>query len=173
MATKVAEMETATISDNIHLMSLSGRSALTLPVLFQRTWQLYRGVSFVSTPPPETLPIATSIVTALARSNEASANHDNRAAKGDFKEGKDAFVVYRQDKLDEEALVNTIGLLAAVFERSVLRVSINGQAAAVDVAKTKKVVDAAEGQFGVESGRLVVATKTKAHGAAIEVLSLP
>jgi hypothetical protein len=170
---QLGEMETATIGDNVHMMGLSGRSALTLPVLFQRTWQLYRGVSFVSTPPPETLPIATSIVTALARSNEALANRDNHAAKGDFKEGKETFVVYRQDKLDEESLVNTIGLLAAVFERSVLRVSVNGQASAVDTAKTKKVVDAAEGQFGVESGRLVVATKSKARGAAIEVLALP
>lgn len=170
---QLGEMETATIGDNVHLMGLSGRSALTIPVLFQRTWQLYRGVSFLSTPAPETLPISTSVVTALARSNETFAGRDSRAPKGDFKEGKDAFVVYRQDKLDEEALVHTIGLLAAVFDRSVLRVSIGGAAGAVDATKTKKVVEAAEGQFGLESGRLVVATKTKGRSASIEVMALP
>jgi hypothetical protein len=170
---QLGEMETATIGDNVHLMGLSGRSALTIPVLFQRTWHLYRGASFLSTPPPETLPMSTSVVTTLARSNDSLAGRDNRPSKGEFKEGKDALVVYRQEKLDEEALVNTIGLLAAVFERSVLRVSIGGAAGAVDAAKTKKVVDAAEGQFGVESGRLVVATKTKGRSASIEVMALP
>ena len=170
---QLGEMETATVGDNVHLMGLSGRSALTIPVLFQRTWHLYRGVSFLSTPPPETLPMSTLVVTALARSNETLGGRDNRAPKGDFKEGKDAFVVYRQDKLDEEGLVHTIGLLAAVFDRSVLRVSVGGAAGAADAAKTKKVVEAAEGQFGLESGRLVAATKTKGRSASIEVMALP
>jgi hypothetical protein len=169
----LGEMETATIADNAHFLGLSGRSALTIPTLFQRTWQLYRGVSFLSTPPPENLPISTAVAIALARSSDSLAGRDNRSAKGDLKEGKDAFVVYRQEKLDEETLVNTMGLLAAVFERSVLRVSISGAAGAVDTTKTKKLIDAAEGQFGVESGRLVVADKTKARGAAIEVMALP
>jgi len=170
---RLGDMETATIGDNARFLGLSGRSALSVPVLFQRTWQLYRGVSYVSTPQPDTLPISTSVVTALARSNDSLAGRDQRTAKSEFKEGKDAIVVYRQDKLDEEALVNTIGLLAAVFERSVLRIAVSGPAGAVDKEKTKKVVDTAEGQFGVESGRLVAASKTKAKGAAIEVMALP
>ncbi len=170
---RLGEMETATVSDNARYLGLSGRSALSIPVLFQRTWQLYRGVSFVTTPSPENLPLATSVVTALARSNDALMGRDNRPGKSDFKEGKDAIVVYRQEKLDEESLVNTVGLLAAVFERNVLRVSVNGPAAGVDTTKTKKLIEAAEGQFGVESGRLAVASKTKARGAAIEVMALP
>lgn len=170
---RLGDMETATVSDNARFFGLSGRSALSISTLFQRTWQLYRGVSYVSTPPPDALPIAASVVTALARSTDALANRDQRPGKTEFKEGKEPIVVVRQDKFDEEALTNSIGLLAAVFERSVLRVSVSGTGGAVDTAKTKKVVDAAEGQFGVESGRLVAASKTKARGAAIEVMALP
>lgn len=170
---RLGEMETATISDNARFLGLSGRSALSVPLLFQRTWQLYRGVSFVSTPPPDALPISTSVVTTLARASDSSVGRDTRANKSEFKEGKDAIVVYRQEKLDEDALINTIGLLAAVFDRSVLRVAVGGAAGAADATKTKKVVDAAEGQFGVESGRLVAATKTRARGASVEVMALP
>ncbi len=170
---RLGEMETATIADNARYLGLSGRSALGIPALFQRTWQLYRGVSFVSTPLPENLPLSTSVVTALARANDGMMGRDNRPAKVDIKEGKDAIVVYRQEKLDEESLVNTVGLLAAVFERNVLRISVNGQTGGVDATKTKKVLEAAEGQFGVESGRLVAASKARARGAAIEVMALP
>ncbi|MBK9262215.1 MAG: hypothetical protein IPM54_20725 [Polyangiaceae bacterium] len=170
---KLGETETATLSDNARFFGLSGRSALTLPVMFQRTWQLYRGVSFVSTPPPDAPPISAAVITALARSSDVAMGRDNRPVKGEFKEGKDALVVYRQEKLDEDALVNTIGLLAAVFERSVVRVSIAGAAGGVDTTKTKKVIEAAEGQYAVEPGRLVAATKAKARGASVEVMALP
>ncbi len=168
---RLGEMETATLGDNARFLGLSGRSALTVPSLFQKTWQLYRGVSFVSTPPPDSPAVSTSIVTNLARASESLSPRP--ATKTEFKEGKDSIVVYRQEKLDEEALINTVGLLAAVFERSVLRVSISGGAGTVDTAKTKKLIDTAEGQFGVESGRLVVASKTKSKGATIEVMTLP
>jgi len=169
---KLGEMESATLSDNARYLGLSGRSALTVPGLFQRTWQLYRGVSFVTTPPPENLPISTSVVTTLARATNSLGGRDNPPGKTEFKEGKDAVIMYRQEKLDEETFINTVGLLAAVFERNVLRVSITG-APGVDAPKTKKVIDAVEGQFGVESGRLLAATKAKGKGASVEVMALP
>lgn len=169
---RLGEMESATLSDNARYLGLSGRSALTVTGLFQRTWQLYRGVSFVTTPPPESLPISTSVVTTLARTTDSLGGRDNRPGKPEFKEGKDAVVVYRQEKLDEETFINTVGLLAAVFERNVLRISITGTPG-VDASKTKKAIDTVEGQFGVESGRLLVATKAKGRGASVEVMALP
>jgi hypothetical protein len=82
-------------------------------------------------------------------------------------------VTFRQEKLDEEALVDTIGLLAAVFERSVVRVSVTS-AAGVDAAKTKKVIEAAEGRFDIDGGRLVAPKKAGAKGAAVvQVMALP
>lgn len=169
---RLGEMESATLSDNARYLGLSGRSALTISGLFQRTWQLYRGISFVTTPPPDVLPISTAVVTTLARTTDVLGGRDNRPGKTEFKEGKDALVVYRQEKLDEEAFINTVGLLAGVFERNVLRVSITG-APGVDATKTKKAIDTVEGQFGVESGRLLVATKAKGRGASVEVMALP
>jgi len=95
-----------------------------------------------------------------------------------MEEGKKALVVYRQEKLEEEALVDTLGLLAAAFERSVIHVAVNAAAGGVDTAKTKKVIEAAEGRFDVHPGRLVVSKKTGVRGTAlvnavVEVMALP
>lgn len=170
---RLGDVEAASLLDNARLAGLSGRGALTLSSLFSRTWQLYRGASMLATPPPEAPPIATGVIASLSRSSGASAGEGSGGAKGKVEEGKSAFVVFRQEKLDEEPLVDTIGLLAAVFERSVLRVSVTG-AGGVDAAKTKKVIEAAEGRFDLASGKLVAPKKAGAKGAAVvEVMALP
>jgi hypothetical protein len=171
---KLGDVSSATLADNTRVMGLSGRGALTLSTLFERTWQLYRGVSILATPPPEAPPIATGVVSALVRRGLVDLGAQNaEPGKAKLSEGKKALVVYRQEKLDEEALSNTIGLCAAVFERSVIRVAVTS-AAGVDAAKTKKVIEAAEGQFDIGAGKLVEAKKAGAKGAAVvEVMALP
>ncbi|MDC0749236.1 hypothetical protein [Polyangium mundeleinium] len=171
---RLGDVAPASIGDNARMAGLSGRGALTLTTLFQRTWQLYRGASVLATPPPETPPIATNVIAALARSGALpGGDMKSEAGKGKPSEGEKPLVVFRQEKLDEEALIDTIGLLAAVFERSVVRVSVTS-AGGVDGAKTKKVIEAAEGRFDLESGKLVAPKKAGAKGAAVvEVMALP
>lgn len=171
---RLGDVEPASLADNARLAGLSGRGALSLSALFQRTWQLYRGASLLATPPPEAPPIATGVITALARSGGVPGGEGKRdAGKGQPEEGKKPLVVFRQEKLDEEALVDTIGLLAAAFERSVVRVSVTN-VSGVDAAKTKKVIEAVEGRFDLEGGRIVAPKKAGAKGAAVvEVMALP
>ncbi|HVK71545.1 MAG TPA: hypothetical protein VM694_44130 [Polyangium sp.] len=171
---RLGDVAPASLGDNARMAGLSGRGALTLTTLFQRTWQLYRGASVVATPPPETAPIATNVIAALARSGALpGGDTKSEASKGKLSEGAKPLVVFRQEKLDEEALIDTIGLLAAVFERSVVRVAVTS-AGGVDGAKTKKVIEAAEGRFDLESGKLVAPKKPGAKGAAVvEVMALP
>ena len=172
---KLGDIEAATLSDNTRLMGLSGRGALTISSLFQRTWQLYRGVSMLATPAPDVPPVVSSIVTSLVRRG-VSMTGDGPATepgKGKSEEGKKPLVVSRQESFDEEALVETIGLCAAVFERNVIRVAVTN-AGGVDAAKTKKVIEAAEGRFDIVAGRVLALKKAAAKGAAIvEVMSLP
>ena len=51
-----------------------------------------------------------------------------------------------------------IGLLAGVFERAPLRITVRG-AGGVDAAKVKKLIEAAQGQFDLAPGRLTAGTK--------------
>ncbi|MDI3284585.1 hypothetical protein [Polyangium sp. 15x6] len=171
---RLGDVAPASIGDNARMAGLSGRGALTLTTLFQRSWQLYRGASLLATPPPEAPPIATNVIAALARSGALPGGDAKaEASKGKLEEGAKPLVVFRQEKLDEEALIDTIGLLAAVFERSVVRVSVTS-GAGVDGAKTKKVIEAAAGRFDLESGKLVAPKKAGAKGAAVvEVMALP
>ncbi|MDI1476784.1 hypothetical protein [Polyangium sp. y55x31] len=171
---RLGDVAPASIGDNARMAGLSGRGALTLTTLFARSWQLYRGTSLLATPPPEAPPIATNVIAALARSGALPGGDTKaEAGKGKLEEGAKPLVVFRQEKLDEEALIDTIGLLAAVFERSVLRVSVTS-GAGVDAAKTKKVIEAAAGRFDLESGKLVAPKKAGAKGAAVvEVMALP
>ncbi len=129
----------------------------------------------LATPAPDVPPVVSSIVTSLVRRG-VSMTGDGPATepgKGKSEEGKKPLIVSRQESFDEEALVETIGLCAAVFERNVIRVAVTN-AGGVDAAKTKKVIEAAEGRFDIVAGRVLALKKAAAKGAAIvEVMSLP
>jgi len=169
---RLGDTKPASLRDNAMLAGLAGRGALTLQVLFGRTWQLYRGASLLATPPPEAPPIATGVIASLARSGLGILPETSGEGGGN-REGSTSLVVFRQEKLDEEALIDTIGLLAAVFERNVVRVAVT-QAGGVDAAKSKKVIEAAAGRYNLPSWRLVAPKKTGGKGAAVvEVMARP
>jgi hypothetical protein len=170
---RLGDVQPASLADNARLAGLTGKSALTLAALFERGFGLWRGISTLATPPPEKAPIATGVIASLVRAGGAQPESEAGANKP-AAEGTKALVVHHQDKLNEEALADTIGLLAAVFERSMLRVSVQPQGL-VDGGKTKKVIETALGRFDLADNRLVVAKKAGARNAAavVEVLALP
>ncbi|UQA60146.1 hypothetical protein [Polyangium aurulentum] len=170
---RLGDVQPASLADNARLAGLTGKSALTLTALFDRGFGLWRGVSTLAMPAPEKAPIATSVIASLVRAGGAQPEGEAAAVKP-AGEGTKALVVHRQEKLNEDGLVDTIGLLAAVFERSTLRVSVQPQGL-VDGGKTKKVIEAALGKFELAESRLVVAKKAGARNAAavVEVLALP
>jgi hypothetical protein len=165
----------ATLSDNVRVAGLSGRSAITLEALFQRSWALWRAASVLATPSPEAAPIVTGVISALARAEPAQAGAPDDAKPREAGANAKVLLTYRQPdgKLDEAALVATAGFLAGVFERAPLRLAVSA-GGAVDKARTKKAIEDAQGRFGLPAGRITAAAKPVPQAAAaIEVLSVP
>lgn len=165
----------ATLADNVRAMGLSGRSAVTLDRLFQRSWALWRGASLLATPAPDLAPVSTGVVSALARAEPGQAAGSEDDKPRELGASPKTLITYRQPdgKLDEAALVATAGLLAGVFERAPLRLAVTA-GGSVDKARTKKIIDDATGRFGLLTGRIVPATKSIAlTSATIEVLTAP
>ncbi len=166
----------ATLADNVRAAGLSGRGAITLETLFQRTWAIWRAASVLATPSPETAPVSTGIISALARAEPgqaAAAPDDGKTREAGA--GAKVLITYRQPdgKADEAALVATAGLLAGVFERAPLRLGVN-VAGSIDKNRTKKVIDDAVGRFGLLAGRITPSAKAVPQSAAsIEVLGVP
>jgi hypothetical protein len=182
---RLGQSAPATLGDNVRIAGLSGRGALTLEVLFQRTWQLWRGVGVLATPAPEVTPVSNAVIAALARSDPQLVDPPSgRSGAGSESEGgkkgaapdkgKPLFVSRMPEgKLDEEGFVNAVGLIAGVFERSQVRVAVH-QGGGVDTGKTKKMIERVEGRFDVPAGRLVPAKGALGKGAAAaEVLAVP
>lgn len=180
---RMGEMAPATLGDNARVAGLSGRGALTLEVLFQRSWQLWRGVGLLATPSPDAAPVSNAVVATIARAQPSlveppavrpSEGQDGKKFDGASDKGK-ALFVHRlpEGKLDEDALVASAGLLATVFERSPVRIAVH-QGGAVDGARTKRMIERIQDRFDIPPGRLVPAKSALGKGAAaIEVLAAP
>jgi len=171
---RLGETAPASLTDNARMAGLSGREALTLEALHQRSWAIWRGVGTLATPAPERSPIVTEIIAALALDEAGSSEPTPPTVK--LPEGWDKarpLLVHRQEKLDEGALVATAGLLAATFERAVVRVAVL-RGGAVDAPRTKRAIEAVVGRFDVSGARVVAASKPAGKGAAtLEVLAAP
>lgn len=171
----LGQSQPATLADNVRIVGLSGRSAVTLERLFQKSWALWRAASLLATPPPDAAPVSTGVISALARSEPGQAAGGDDDKPRDVGASAKTLITYRQadGKLDETSLIESLGFLAGVFERAPLRLAITA-GGAVDKARTKKLIDDATGRFGLAPGRILPATKSvPGTAAAIEVLTAP
>lgn len=173
---RLGDMGPSTLSDNARVVGLSGRGALTLEGLFQKAWSIWRAAGALATPAPETAPIQSSVIAALVRSSPSLLTPPAPAkAKGGATDALRVMVTSRQaeGKLDEGALLAETAMLASVFERSTLRVSVL-KGANVDAAATKRLIEAVEQRYDIGGGRLTPGKKAAAKAAAtIEVLAAP
>ena len=171
----LGQSQPATLADNVRIVGLSGRSAVTLERLFQRSWALWRAASILATPPPDAAPVSTGVISALARAEPGQAAGGDDDKPRDLGTSAKTLITYRQadGKLDETSLIEAAGVLAGVFERAPLRLAVTS-GGSVDKARTKKVIDDATGRFGLAPGRIVAAAKPVPQtAAAIEVLTAP
>jgi hypothetical protein len=76
-----------------------------------------------------------------------------------------------QRKLDDPLLVADVGLIAGVFERSVLRLGVVG----LEEARTRKLIQTIAERFELAAGRLVAAKAVQGERGAVvvEVLAVP
>jgi hypothetical protein len=171
----LGQVEFASLRENAAAVGLSGRGALTLDELFQATWRIWRDAGVLTTPAPEAAPLYTGVVAQLVRADPTAAAEVPRARTGaaaDADKRPPVLLVVRaplakQGRLDAEAFVTRIGLVAGVFDRLALRVGVR------DDAKTAQLlVDLARDRFGLRPAQLSVAPRPPANlPGAIEVLS--
>lgn len=165
----LGEMQSSSLPDAIRAAGLSGRSAVTLDTLFQQSWQLWRAYGALSTPAPDTVPVSTVVLTNLARSEVIPPPRETSPRIGSEK-GK-PLLVYRQKEgaVDEKVLESKLALLASIFERSMLRVSMKQEG-----GKLKKMIENIQGTYDLAPGRIVIGTKLPERAAAaIEVFPAP
>ena len=159
----------ANLADNARWAGLSGRGAVTIETLFQRSWHVWKAAGLLSTPLPETPATAPAVITSLVRQLGPDTGPKKSAKSAEGAHGEDGVLLrYTAEgaKLDEAALVAEIGFLAGLFERSTIRVAVRGTPGA-HKAKTAKLIESAMGRFGIEPDRLVAADKPAQKGQAV------
>jgi hypothetical protein len=180
LLTRLGQIELSPLPENAHLLGLSGRGAVTIDALFQRTWLVWRASGALATPAPAAAPISTEVVATLVRNADASLTElpetletapatppsSTKAGPIPALETMAPLFVRREPEGPEgnEDLLRSIGFLAGVFDRSPLRVTAakNGTA--------KLIANAAE-RFDIRPSRLVAGKATLGKEAgAIEVL---
>jgi len=134
---------------------LSGRSAVDLDGLFHRTWDLWREVGLLTTPPPQRVPLNATIIADLAHEAATTpTTTEPRRAPGP--DEAQTLLVHdvpgrRLSAEAESALVGEVGFLAGVFSRSTLEVWIPRSPDAAE-----RVAHHATERFGLAEDRIVV-----------------
>jgi hypothetical protein len=167
---RLGQIEPATVRANARALGLSGRSAVTLPALFQHYFRLWREVGAVSVPPPDKAPIDTSVFASLVRGDRSLAEGGPSDPPRSVPADASVLLVHRfaDAKVDEAALAASIGLLAGAFDRAAIRVSARAPGLA------SSAIEAAYGRFDIAQGRLLTGNAPPAGAsAAVEVLAGP
>jgi hypothetical protein len=161
---RLGQLESVGLVEQAELAGLSGRSYVTLEVLFRRAWSIDRAIGVLSGPPPEVLPIATGTIATLVRRETPTPLE--RAA---FRAAPEPRVLASfpltlprasrgGDAAGTDAAVARVGFVAGVFPRSGLRVVAPRQQASTARALADRAIE----QYGLDPARLEVTTGTTA-----------
>jgi hypothetical protein len=167
---RLGRVEFASLYENARALGLSGRGAVTLATLFERTWRLWRASGVLSTPAPETAPLAAGVVAALVRGGGEVAPRPAPTVAAP-RRGAAVLLVERVagTRVDDTTVVDAVGLVAGVFEHASVQLGVRGGA---DRARAL-AADARE-RFDLPASRLLALRGPHGAGAAtIEVLSSP
>lgn len=150
--------------ENAEMVGLSGRSAVNLEHLFQIAWQVWREAGVITSPSPEAMPISTTTIVGLVQSElRKTGGEDSEVESTD-----DVLLVHRQHGLDDKEFVEQIGLLAGLFERSKLEVTVNW-----NESETDEMVEQASERFDISQTRLDRGRAVPGAGeASIEVFKV-
>jgi hypothetical protein len=169
----LGQVEFASLRENAAAAGLSGRGALTLDELFRTTWRIWRDAGVLTTPAPEVMPVHTGVIASLVRADpDAAAEVPRARPAGEGERRPGVLLVVRAPvaaggKLDAEAFVTRIGLVAGVFDRLPLRIAVR------DDAKTAQLLaDLARDRFGLRAAQLSAGRRPPAGlPGTIEVLA--
>lgn len=161
----LGEIESASLLDNAEAFGLSGRGALTLDLLLARAFALWRDAKLTSNPPPPRLPVDGSVVATLVRAEPKLAKKDDGAG-AKKPEGKPRVVlVQRLEKLDEDAVAEALGLLAAAFPRSEIALTLHRG----PTKETDALLERTALRYGLDDARLLRGKAKPAPGAQVSI----
>jgi hypothetical protein len=130
---RLGQIDPAPLMDNARLAGLAGRSPVTLEQLFRHCWRIWRAVGLISSPAPEVAPIHVWIMASMVRTYPALVEAEPTPAPGKSrKDGKapgadtQTLLVHEPAarRWNERELAGQLALLAGVFERAALVVSV-------------------------------------------------
>lgn len=157
----------AELADAVRLAGLSGRGALSLEVLFQRSWALWREVGVLSTPAPEHAPLDNSVIARVALGEGVPVVlrqlEPRRAGE------RELLVRYLANdaELDEAALIEDIGFLAGSFARAEIELHVRR-----DSRASRRIVAEAIERYDLDPNHVRVGAQIrKGQRACIRILA--
>jgi hypothetical protein len=157
----------ADLADGARLAGLSGRGAVSLEVLFQRSWGLWRDVGVLSTPAPEHAPLDNSVIARVALGEGAPLVLGHASPK---RSGERLILVHRlpdDATIDEPALIEELGFLAGTFERAQIELSVRK-----DKPANQRIVAEAIERFDLDPEHVRVGPRIRGReSASIRVLA--
>ena len=150
----LGELAAVPLAENAELFGLSGRGAVKVETLLSRGFRLWREAKLSSSPGPESVVADGRIVALLIRASQVTPRGPLPKVSASK---KSALLVYRQrgSSLDEDAFLAEVGLLAGIFPRSPLALTVH-RGAAPDKKRSEQLVEQARDRFGLGPGRLTV-----------------
>lgn len=158
----------ADLADAVRLAGLSGRGAVSLEVLFQRSWSLWREVGVLSTPAPEHAPLDNSVVARVALGEGAPVVF---ARQEPTRAGERAILVHRlpaDRAIDEQALIDEIGFLAGSFARAEIELSVRK-----DKQASRRIVAEAIDRYDLDPDHVRVGPRIRGREAACVRVLVP
>jgi len=169
---RLGQIEPVTLRDDAQLLGLSGRGAITIARLFARVFQIDRAMGVLTAPPPEEMPLDTSIVAALVRADAslaAEAPNATTAQEPALTPAPKATLLFVRrvtegtgSKLDTDALALDAAFLTAAFDRATVRLSMKG-----GLKAAKPIVLDARERFAASPTRLVIGDANLGNASAL------
>jgi hypothetical protein len=164
---RLGQIDYVTLFEQAELFGLSGRGYITLSSLFARAWVAERGLGALIGPPPESPPIATGTIAALALRDPPRA--PPRPVIRTSGAGNERVLVTFPFELPRSArepdaaepLIVRLGFTAGVFSRSVIRISV----ARAQTSAVQTIVAQAVERYAIDAARIEVVpgTTTSLH----------
>lgn len=165
----LGDIEPIRLYENAELLGLSGRGAVSIESLVDWQFRVRRAARVGRAATPEQSLVDGRVVTRLVRASPKSLQAPEPAKRSAASADAVPLLQRAFQKEDEEPISNAIGVLAAVFPRHDVRLTLPGRA-----KLQAEWLDRAAARYDVDRARLVAGVATSRPGRAlVEVLRVP
>jgi hypothetical protein len=166
----LGDIEPIRLYENAELLGLSGRGALSIESLVDWQFRARRAARVGRASTPEQSLVDGRVVTRLVRSGPKLLQAPEPSKRSAGSTATPALLEHAFQKDEEEPILSAIGVLAAVFPRHDVRLTLPGRA-----KLQTEWLDRAAARYDLDRARLVAGSTTGKPGrsALVEVLRAP